>query len=195
MRLVLAMVCLLASSPAWCAETYGAAVERCILATGARYDSPRFKLILLGCEAQVQQLRGGQPGDLISACNGENSDPPEIGYAICAEAAVRKATEDLIITPRRNYWVQCIARQIKTLDDGVSPASDIAMAVQNFCINEFESLANVTAVSQGLNPAPDSLQHQTIRAKVTRDVALPLVLELRASQRQPKAKPAPKISG
>lgn len=181
------------------AGSFGDDVVRCIVGRGVSADSPVFGLTMSACETIVQRARNERV-DLLSACKTANSDASEqqIAAEVCVKGATMVATEKMFIAPRRDAWAQCLAMHISTLDDGVSPASDIATAVQNSCADEYESLSSVISASQGLKTYadPGTQEHVMRRKAATREVALPIVLRLRASKRvEPTKKAAPRISG
>ncbi len=122
------------------------------------------------------------------------SESAAISLAVCeyliesAPGLIAEATEKLR---------GCLGWRIAVLDDYLSPASDIADALSNYCEAEFVNVTRYIALGQGRRyrhtDASDSIE---LRRSSVRQVALTMVLEMRAALRnapapnrtQPKAK-------
>lgn len=87
------------------------------------------------------------------------------------ETAPQAAQQDF--DKARQRVSACLQKQIAKLDDGVSPASDIARAVKGSCTDELGALGGVYT---GLNFAQ--------RSRIIEDVALGETLAFRASKRK-----------
>ena len=78
----------------------------------------------------------------------------------------------------RDQWHLCIANEAVKLDDGVSPASDIASAVQSSCETEFSGMLD----RMTLNPEMRQL-FMSKRLESTKEVGITIALKLRAKKR------------
>jgi hypothetical protein len=78
----------------------------------------------------------------------------------------------------RDEWHVCIQKEVIKLDDHISPASDIATAVQMSCVREHDAMLD----GMTLNAQMRDLFSQG-RADLTKQVAITMVLKLRAQRR------------
>jgi hypothetical protein len=82
--------------------------------------------------------------------------------------------------PKQQAFLLCLRRAIADIDDGVSPASDIAFAVRGVCAEEFKAVGGVYG---GLSPMQ--------RAQLTQEIAVTQTLTLRAAKNKIKRETAP----
>lgn len=75
----------------------------------------------------------------------------------------------------RDEWHACILKEVTKLDDHISPASDIATAVQMSCVREHEAMLDRMTTTPQMR---DSFSQA--RADLTKQVAITMVLKLRA---------------
>jgi hypothetical protein len=88
--------------------------------------------------------------------------------------------KELAESMTRQGWHQCLARRIQSLDDNISPASDIATAVRMECATEFERFVQLIALEE---PATASTMRRE-RIALTREAAITITLELRAMRQR-----------
>lgn len=74
---------------------------------------------------------------------------------------------------RKTTFILCLRGAIRSLDDGVSPASDIALGVQGYCNNELRAIGGVYA----------KLPPQHI-SELVRIIAIEQTLSVRAEARK-----------
>lgn len=79
----------------------------------------------------------------------------------------------------KELWHACIAKRVAVLDDGISPASDIATAVQTDCAAEHEVFLSRMTLSPAMRA-----QFAAGRLEDTRQVATVLVIKIRALRRE-----------
>jgi hypothetical protein len=123
------------------------------------------------------------------------SESAAIALAVCEyliESAPALATE------ASERLRGCLGRRIAVLEDYVSPASDIADAVSNYCEAEFVDVTRYVALGQGRRYRPtDGPDAIKLRRSSVRQVALTMVLEMRAALRKATSPtpPQPKNKG
>lgn len=81
----------------------------------------------------------------------------------------------------RGIWHACILKEASSLDDGVSPASDIATGVQMSCIPEHDAMLDQMTIGPEIR-----YQFSQQRVDLTKQVAIKFVLQLRAEKREPR---------
>ena len=123
----------------------------------------------------VPVLSAAQPknfGDRVVECLASmraDKDSPEFDRQI---SQCERRTQ---IEIKKDEWHQCIAKETSKLDDKISPASDIALAVSSSCEVEFNAYLDTVTVSQ---QTKQNLKAD--RARATQDVAIKIVLLQRA---------------
>lgn len=99
--------------------------------------------------------------------------------ALAASSAVGQLTP---LERVRAVWQGCVRGEIEKLDDGVSPAADIATAVQRSCEAEHDAMLDTMTLSPQVR-----YQISTERAATTREFAIGETLRVRATRRAPKS--------
>ncbi len=150
-----------------------------------RADSDLRASLRLKGPAYACALDGGaNPSDLAAEPVSEDT---AVSLAVCqyliesAPEHTKQAAEALRT---------CMILRLSQIDDGLSPASDIADAASASCRSEYDNLFRRTAFESGFYG--DRTPPLDISKSALRDIALPLVLEMRVlaqrnSPRQTKA--------
>jgi hypothetical protein len=154
------------------------------------------------CEADIpRQAKKEQPTTIrllgpVRVCATEKGISPEEleaeTLADKTQAILAVCRGQLSMTPRFIEVASadlrtCLGQQILRLDDGTSPASDIASAVSLSCEEQFEKLMqHLEFKDTGHWRTRDT--DVGIRREAVYRMALPLVLEVRAARRTPPAK-------
>jgi len=76
----------------------------------------------------------------------------------------------------RDDWQLCVANEVKKIDDGISPASDIATAVQSTCQSEFKKMLDTMALGSVRHDVEQGRQSQT------KELAIRITLMQRANK-------------
>lgn len=122
-------------------------------------------LILCVCSLPTQAAENF--GDWVARClAGKGVAPNTSAFDGAVSACEKEVRSDELA----NAWVRCLIRDISAIDDGVSPASDIATAVQFSCQAEQAAMSRIAG--SGYED----------KQKVTCEVAMRIVLELRAAR-------------
>lgn len=94
-----------------------------------------------------------------------------------------QTSSPLSLNQSRDAWHVCIAKEAIKLDDGISPASDIASALQVMCEKEHSAMLDRMTVS------PETRYRLSQdRIANTKEVAIRLVLQIRAERRSASSK-------
>lgn len=148
-----ALLALVAAPPLLAQQnnTFSNDVVKCINKHNPQPDSPELRDILLRCENEAK----------------------------AAEAARKAAAASNGNDALRAQWQNCLGSRIAQLDDGVSPVGDIAMALQNECIQEFNTLMTATNPPQPAGSDPNRTRQETTKMWVAK-----LTLMWRAAKRR-----------
>lgn len=141
------------------------------------------------CKAGGGYSVPGTPEQRMSFCMttglGEvRSKYADLRRALSRQQAVYDAAVDAVLAEERkakrnqalDAWRACLGAEVRRLDDGVSPAGDMAYALQNSCAPEYSAYLRAGPVAPSTSDAA--------RQDATRQVAARLVLEYRALQRK-----------
>lgn len=146
----------------------------------------RIFLILLSLAA-LPAWAAEDFGDQVARClvaKGVNPDPDDSGFKAAAKVCEREidlGRRRANLDRLKEDWQLCLLRNIEAIDDGVSPASDIATAVQSTCSEEYAAMGDAVTMSQEAK-----YQVYQDRFKTTKGAAIPIVLIARAAKNKAK---------
>jgi hypothetical protein len=98
-----------------------------------------------------------------------------LGLSVAPSFSSAQNQQNSALNAARDEWHACIQKEVIKLDDHISPASDIATAVQMSCIREHEAM-----LDRMTNTPQMRDKFAQARADITKQVAVTMVLKLRA---------------
>lgn len=124
-------------------------------------------------------------GDRVARCLAEQKVMPD---APDFNQQAERCEGILKMDDAKAVWQACVWRAVASMDDRVSPASDIATAIADQCGREYEAMLDASTLS------PETRYRlYSERMKATKELAVKLVLMQRAeAHRRQQATPAPK---
>jgi hypothetical protein len=113
-----------------------------------------------------------------------------LALSLALSAGASQATPDGVarMNAARDDWQVCVADRVREIDDGISPASDIATGVQSSCAPQFTAMLDTMTLGQVRYSAEKDRERQT-RVFATR-----VTLEQRAAKRRAVTASAPRSS-
>jgi len=125
-------------------------------------------------------------GDEVARCLSAKKvmpDTPEFDAAVpvCETTVENSRKRRAAMDALRDAWGLCLRQQAATIDDGISPASDIGTALQQSCEADFAAMTEAMML-------PPEVKYQAYRERAasTKDVVTRLVLLNRAAKNREK---------
>ena len=101
-----------------------------------------------------------------------------VALAASVDAQPKPATSQADMDAARGAWTLCVLKEVETLDDGISPASEVATAVQSSCPREYMRTLDTMYLERDARAGMEQS-----REKTTHDVAVRMVFMVRAKRR------------
>ena len=123
-----------------------------------------FLTVCAPLQAQTQKLFGDHVVECLAAMNADK-ESSEFNNQI------KRCERRVEIEIKKDEWHLCISKETAKLDDGISPASDIARAVSSSCETEFDAFLDSLSLS-----AQTKHTLRSDRSNATENVAIKIVL-------------------